>query len=304
MHVAAGGILGRPDADGIVRNGVEIPELLAGLGVIGAHEAADAVFAAVGADQNLVLDHGRRHRLAVAELGIGDVGHPDHFAGLGVQRDQLGIEGGEIDLVVENLDAAIVGAAAKGRDRSHLVSVVPELLAGLGVKRVDMAERRRHVHHAIDDDRRRLEQFLDVGLENPGDTQTLDVVAIDLLGGIETCLGVIAVGEQKILRVLVGRVELLLGDRRHLGVAERRFAFLLDLLAAGGSGQKRDASDHGNACRERFHVLHDFPLLFLGLGCNATSDASAPFVRAPNNAVNDPEMRMKVAAIAKGAMVA
>ncbi len=202
MHVAAGGVLGGPDAYGIFRNGVEIPDLLAGLGIIGADEAADAVFAAIGADQDLVLDHGRRHRLAIAEFGIGNVGDPDDLARLGVQRDQLGIERREIDLVVKNLDAAIVRAAAENRDRPHLVIVVPELLAGLGVKRVDMAERGRHIHHAIDDDRRRLERFLDVGLEDPGDMQALDVVAIDLLGGIKTRLGVIAVGEQKILEFL------------------------------------------------------------------------------------------------------
>ena len=47
------------------------------VGVVGLDEAADAVFAAVGADQDLALDRGRRHRLAVALLRIGDVAAPD-----------------------------------------------------------------------------------------------------------------------------------------------------------------------------------------------------------------------------------
>src|SRR5262249_23656170 len=68
VHVAAGGVLLRPHADRVFRNGVEIPELLAVLGVVGAHEAADAVFAAVGADQNFAVDDGGRHGFAVAEL--------------------------------------------------------------------------------------------------------------------------------------------------------------------------------------------------------------------------------------------
>ena len=92
MHVAAGRVVLRPYADRIFRGRVEGPEQLAVLGVIGLHEAADAVFAPVRADQDFALHDRRRHRLAVAELGIGDVGLPDLVAGLGVERDQLGIE--------------------------------------------------------------------------------------------------------------------------------------------------------------------------------------------------------------------
>jgi len=64
--------------------------------------------------------------------------------------------------------------------------------------------------------------------------QAFDVVAIDLLGGIKTGLGVVAVGQQKIFCVLVSRIELLLGDGCNLCVADSRFSFLLDLLRARG----------------------------------------------------------------------
>src|SRR5262249_39062251 len=120
VHVAAGRVLLRPDAGRILWNGVEIPNELAVLGVVGAYEAAHAVFAAIGADQHFAFDHGRRHGLAVAELGIGDVGLPDLGAGLGVQRDELGVEGGEVDLVLKDRDAAIVRTAAIGGDRPAL----------------------------------------------------------------------------------------------------------------------------------------------------------------------------------------
>ena len=230
VHVAAGGVLGRPDADGILRNRVECPEQLAGLGIIGLHEAADAVFAAIGSDQNLVLDHGRRHRLAVSELGIRDVGLPDDVAGLCIQRHELGVERGKIDAVAENLDAAIVGTAAIGRYRPHLVTVVPELRAGLGVKRVDMAERRRHKHDAVDDDRRSLQQFLDVGLEDPGDVQVLYVVAIDLLGRDRSASGHNCRWSAENWLALVGCVELLLGNRRNICLTQHRLDFLLGFL--------------------------------------------------------------------------
>src|SRR5207244_9941485 len=99
MHVAAGGVLLGPHADGIFRDRVEGPQQLAVLGVVGFDETADAVFAAVGADEDFALHGGRRHGLAVAELAIGDVGLPHLVAGLGVERDELGLDRRQIDLV-------------------------------------------------------------------------------------------------------------------------------------------------------------------------------------------------------------
>jgi len=129
--MSAGCILRRPDADGVFRNRIEGPDQLAGLGIERLDEAADAVFAAVGADQHLVLDHGRRHRFAIALFRIGDVALPGDRAGLGIERHQLRIERGEIDEIAEHFHAAIVRAAAIGGDWAHLVLVVPELLAVL-----------------------------------------------------------------------------------------------------------------------------------------------------------------------------
>ena len=274
MHVAAGGVFRRPDADRVLRNRVERPEQLAGLRIIGLHEAADAVFAAVGADQHLVLDDGRRHRLAVSSLRIRDVGLPGNLAGLGLQGHEFGIKRGDVDHIAENLDPAIVGTAAVGRDRSHLVIIVPELHAGLGVERVDMAERRRHIHDAIDDDRRSLQRFLDVGLEDPGDVQVLHVVAVDLFGRIKARLGIVAVGQQKIAGALVGLVELILSDRRNRGVARRRLGVLLDFLRAGGRCQKTDNAKQSSACKGIFtHVLP--PIVMVGIqrafpGCSSS----------------------------------
>ena len=247
MHVAAGGVFRRPDADRILRNRIERPEQLAGLRIIGFHEAADAVFAAVGANQYLVLDDGRRHRLAVSGLRICDLGLPGYLAGLRLQGHKLGIERGDVDHIAENLDAAIVGTAAISRDRSHLVIIVPELLAGLGVKRIDMAERRRHIHDAIDDDRRSLQRFLDIGLEDPGDMQVLHVVAVDLFGRIKARLRIIAVGQQKVAGALVSLVELILSDWRNCDVARRRLGVLFNFLRAGRHCQKTDNAKQSSA---------------------------------------------------------
>src|ERR1700722_10761901 len=129
MHVSSRGVLGRPDADRVFGNGIEVPELLSGLRIVGPYETADAVFTAIRSNQNLVLDDGWSHGLAIPELRIRNVGFPDDIAGLCIQRHQLGIQRAEIDEIAEHLDAAIVGTAAVRRHRSHLVIVVPELYA-------------------------------------------------------------------------------------------------------------------------------------------------------------------------------
>ena len=182
------------------------------VGVERLDEAADAVFAAVGAEQDQALDGGRRHRFGIALLGIGDVLRPFDFAGLGVERDQLGVERRNIDLVAIDRDAAIVRAAAIGRDRTHLVLVFPHLLARLGVERIDVVERGRDIHHAVDDDRRSLHRIENVGLEYPGDMQALDVARGDLLGGMEARLRVVSIGLQEIGAVVGRLVEQVLRD--------------------------------------------------------------------------------------------
>src|ERR1700761_1085420 len=118
-----------------------------------------------------------------------------------------------------------------------------------------MTERRRHVHDSVDDDRRSLERFLDVGLEDPCDVQPLDVVAVDLLGGIKTCLGVVTVGQQKVGRTLVGCVELLLSNWRNLRLVRPRLGFLLDFLRTGGRREQADSTAQcGASNRKSIHV--------------------------------------------------
>src|SRR2546425_392930 len=60
MHVPSRGVLGGPHADRVLGYGVEIPDELAGLGVIGAQEAADTELPTTSADENLAVHRGRR----------------------------------------------------------------------------------------------------------------------------------------------------------------------------------------------------------------------------------------------------
>src|SRR6266436_3401660 len=115
---------------------------------------------------------------------------------------------------------------------------MPELGAGLGVERIDVAERRRHIHDAVDNNRRSLQRLLDVGLENPRDVKVLDVTALNLSGRMKARLRIIAVRQQKIIDALVCRVELTLTYWRNHCRARCRLGFLLGLLRTGRSYQK------------------------------------------------------------------
>src|SRR3979411_2723229 len=101
-----------------------------------------------------------------------------------------------------------------------------------------MAERRRHIPGAGDNDGRSLQRFLDVRLEDPRDVQVLYVVALDLSGGMKARLVIMCVCEEKIIDALVCGVELLLSNRRNHCLPRGRLGFLLRLLRVGGSYQK------------------------------------------------------------------
>ena len=135
---------------------IEGPQRRSIASVEGLHEAADAIFAAANADDDLSPDGGRGHRLAISGLRVGDRLAPDEPARFRVERDELGVQCADIDLVIVDRDAAIFGAAAIGRDWTHPVLVFPELFARLGVQRVHVIERRGDIHDAGDDDWRRL----------------------------------------------------------------------------------------------------------------------------------------------------
>ena len=100
------------ESSGVV---LKVHRVLAGLGVIGLDEAADAVFATIRADQDLAVDGCWRHGFGIAEFGIGDLLFPNQLAGLGIECHEFRIERTHVDHVAIDGDTAIVGPAAVGR---------------------------------------------------------------------------------------------------------------------------------------------------------------------------------------------
>ena len=77
----------------IARHDVELPGLLAGLGVIGGDVAARAEVAAAVADDHLAVGDARRARDRQRLTRLQGLRGPHRLAGLGVQRDQAPVEG-------------------------------------------------------------------------------------------------------------------------------------------------------------------------------------------------------------------
>ena len=103
---------------------------------------------------------------------------PHRLAGARVERDQASIERADVDLAFPGRDAAAddVAAALHAELARHFRIVGPDELAGRGVVRLDHAPRGRDVHHAIDDERRRLLSTIGVEVRIPREAELLRIV--------------------------------------------------------------------------------------------------------------------------------
>src|SRR5207244_4018426 len=118
-------------------DGVETPDPLAGLGVVGIDEAADAVLRTADAHDDLVLDHQRGDRGAVGHFvdllallairaGDGDLFVPDFLTGVPVEAKQVSVERGHVEAVAPGGKAAVDGVAAQGQALWQRFLVVPQ----------------------------------------------------------------------------------------------------------------------------------------------------------------------------------
>src|SRR5262249_21377991 len=131
--------------------------LLAGVEVGRVDPAANAVFAAGGADDAEVSDHERREGHCLAHRRIGNLALPDLLAGRAIERDQAAVESGGNDLVLPKRHATIVDAAAGDVARPDAIDLRIELpaeyafLAARHVDRIHRAPAVGNVHRAIVD---------------------------------------------------------------------------------------------------------------------------------------------------------
>lgn len=204
------------------------PGARARLRVVGVDKTADAGLAAAGPDQDLIADGEGREGHAVPELVVLDLGGPPLQAALGVERDQVAIEGRHENLVVEDSNAAVHAPESDG------VIVVgngaaprPEFPARARVER-RRGIRTADVHHTVHHDRRDLGAAVGE-LIRPFDPQSRDIGRSDLGQRRVSMTLVIARVCQPVPRLL-GRVgDALVGDLRERRGAEHERQPLHDL---------------------------------------------------------------------------
>ena len=199
-----------------MRDGVDAPQLGAGLDVVAGDEAAAGLgIAAAGhALDHLAVDDERAAGIAPALGPVGGGVIPHDLAGLGVERDDMGVRGGDDQLVVVDRHVALgqVVAALGEQLRRQVALVFPDQVAGGGIERLDLVGVVEDEQHAVMHDRRRL-GGAGGHRPRPGRLQVLDVVLVDL---VERAVAPAVIGappHQPVRRRRIAQHRV--GDRRH-----------------------------------------------------------------------------------------
>ena len=156
------------------------PQLFAVVGVVRYYVTAYAVFAARATNKDLAVNDQRHQGHVLTLLVVLDLLVPCHLSGLGIERHQMIVGRGEVELVLPEADAA-AGWVQLCEVFRQLPLVTPDLVAGLRIEGNDLVHRRRHEHDAVVDDRRGLVAFIDAGRKRPRRLQILGVGGVDLV---------------------------------------------------------------------------------------------------------------------------
>ena len=115
----------------------------------------------------------------VAVLVSRDFHFPHDITGFRVERDEVSVEGSNINLVAVYRDTAIDVAATRDGVGRKRATIAPENPSGLRVESGDVARRFGEVHHPVHDERRRLDLRMP-HLMDPLEPDPIGVVARDL----------------------------------------------------------------------------------------------------------------------------
>ena len=216
VHLAGHGRVLAAQPTHVALDGGAIPDLVAGLGIVGLDGADDAEFAAGIADDHLALDDQRGRRVRVA---VGVVLHflaPHGLAGVLVQGDELGVQGGEVDLVLVDRGTTIDDVAARQDAVGQPRVVLPLLLASPGVDRVQAGVRRGNVERTVGDDRLAFLAALLLAAEGqgPGGNEPLDGGLADLVERAVALRLVAQPVRENVAGRLVVLQQILVGDRQ------------------------------------------------------------------------------------------
>ncbi len=193
-----------PRLAGIARRGEEAPGPAAGIEVIGGDVATGVELTAGVADDHYPAGDLRRAGGGVAAAMVDDgVGAPDDFAGGRVQGVEHPVQRRHIDPAPPDRHAPVDLVAAGGamHARVDLWLEPPDQLAAPRIEGIGAAGHTRGVHHPIDDDGRRLQSAVRIGVEAPGVAQARDAGGVDLGQARIVGLAEVAAGGEPLLGV-------------------------------------------------------------------------------------------------------
>jgi len=237
------------------RHGVELPELPARLGVVGADEAAGVLLeprAAAESLKDLSVDCDGAARIEESQCPIRDPRLPREPAVAGVDRHQLRVVGGKEDLVL------IDRQAAQRRRGGNAEIVFPDEIARPRIEGLQHVSAVQEIHDAVVNDRGRLIPSRSPALvhrPDPLHPQVVHVVPCDLVQRAVVPCVVGAAHDQPVAGI--GIAEHRVGDRHVvLDLAVDRDARAGDRLAPSATSLRRgSASGRGccaaSACRRR-----------------------------------------------------
>ena len=111
----------------------------------------------------MISDDERSHGAPVALVDVGDDLVPADLAIFRIERNQVGIGGGEVEPAFVHGDAAVADMVALGCD----AVVMPDQVAGAGIDGPDVVGHGK-IHDSIDQERRGFDLRGLIGLERPG----------------------------------------------------------------------------------------------------------------------------------------
>ena len=191
------------------------PQQITGVGVVGFNLTHDTEFTTRHAGNQLAVDHDGRGCDGVALLIIGNLLDPDHLTGVFIERDQLGIQSTEVNLVTINGSAPVDHVTAGHNAVWQAGVVLPQFLTGAGVYCPHAGVGTGHIHHAVFDQRLRFlaTLFLSTEGERPRWLEIFNVFGVQgFHRAVALALIAHAVGHDTVDAFMVVQ-QVLVGDR-------------------------------------------------------------------------------------------
>ena len=151
------------------------------LAIIGVEETADTGLATGDADDDLVVDGEGATVIEWPVLFVGDDDIPADGAGFGVEGEEMGVDGANIDEIAEDGDAAVHAWEAKVQHaRRNRTAPLPDWPAASEIERDDVGGSGCHVHDTIGDGRCAFQLFGAWRLIHPERPEPADRLCRDL----------------------------------------------------------------------------------------------------------------------------